>query len=349
MHGPAIRIVPLADDTELLAATRSLLAAPVDVVVATTGIGFRGWIEAAEGWGLGARLLRSAGHGRRCSPAARRRRARSGPPGWSRPGRRTSECERRAAGVPAAVRCGRPADRGAAARRTVAGLRGRAARGRRRGRRGPGVPVDAARRPGAAGPPAGRGAGRPGRRADVHQRARRGERAADGAESAADAELVLEALRQRGAGGLCRRDHRRAAGGARDPGRAARAGADRRRWSGSWRSNCPRGRPGCGSPARDWRLRGQAVRGRRRAAPGAARADGRAADAGRRPRPGGVAAGAAGGLAQSGGEEHAVETAIGRLRTALGEPRMVHTVVKRGYRLAMEPCDDAGAGRARHP
>jgi len=39
----------------------------------------------------------------------------------------------------------------------------------------------------------------------------------------------------------------------------------------------------------------------------------------------------------SGGEEHAVETAIGRLRTALGSPQMVCTVVKRGYRLAMEP------------
>jgi len=54
---PAIRIVPLSDDTELLAATRRLVTEPVDVVVATTGIGFRGWIEAAEGWGLGARLL----------------------------------------------------------------------------------------------------------------------------------------------------------------------------------------------------------------------------------------------------------------------------------------------------
>ncbi len=39
----------------------------------------------------------------------------------------------------------------------------------------------------------------------------------------------------------------------------------------------------------------------------------------------------------SGGEEHAVETAVGRLRTALGEPRLVHTVVKRGYRLAVDP------------
>ncbi|WP_031469339.1 uroporphyrinogen-III synthase [Sciscionella sediminilitoris] len=56
-YGPAIRIVPLADDTELHAATLRLLAEPVDTVVATTGIGFRGWIEAAEGWGLSQALL----------------------------------------------------------------------------------------------------------------------------------------------------------------------------------------------------------------------------------------------------------------------------------------------------
>jgi uroporphyrinogen-III synthase len=37
------------------------------------------------------------------------------------------------------------------------------------------------------------------------------------------------------------------------------------------------------------------------------------------------------------GNEHAVETAIARLRSALGEPRLVQTVVKRGYRLATDP------------
>ncbi|PWW65314.1 uroporphyrinogen-III synthase [Actinokineospora spheciospongiae] len=59
LHGPAIRIIPLADDSELLAATTSLVEdeRPVDVAVATTGIGFRGWIEAADGWGLGERLI----------------------------------------------------------------------------------------------------------------------------------------------------------------------------------------------------------------------------------------------------------------------------------------------------
>jgi len=54
---PAIRIVPLPDDGELLAATRDSLSAPLDFVVATTGIGFRGWLEAADEWGLADKLV----------------------------------------------------------------------------------------------------------------------------------------------------------------------------------------------------------------------------------------------------------------------------------------------------
>lgn len=61
IQGPAIRIIPLADDTKLLAATKNVLAQRVDVVVATTGIGFRGWVEAADGWGLGNALLAQLG------------------------------------------------------------------------------------------------------------------------------------------------------------------------------------------------------------------------------------------------------------------------------------------------
>ncbi|MFI2415004.1 uroporphyrinogen-III synthase [Streptomyces sp. NPDC018947] len=57
LHAPALRIVPLADDSELLAATRRLIDRAPDVVVATTAIGFRGWVEAADGWGLGDALL----------------------------------------------------------------------------------------------------------------------------------------------------------------------------------------------------------------------------------------------------------------------------------------------------
>ncbi|MBA4860361.1 uroporphyrinogen-III synthase [Streptomyces sp. PSKA54] len=57
VHAPALRIVPLADDSELLAATKDVIDQRPDVVVATTAIGFRGWVEAADGWGLGEALL----------------------------------------------------------------------------------------------------------------------------------------------------------------------------------------------------------------------------------------------------------------------------------------------------
>jgi uroporphyrinogen-III synthase len=63
MLAPAIRITPLADDEVLLAATRECLAAKLDAVVVTTGIGFRGWIEAADGWGLGEQLRERLGAG----------------------------------------------------------------------------------------------------------------------------------------------------------------------------------------------------------------------------------------------------------------------------------------------
>ena len=63
LQAPALRILPLPDDAELAAATRSLIEEPPDISVATTGIGFRGWVEAAEGWGLGERLLEALGRG----------------------------------------------------------------------------------------------------------------------------------------------------------------------------------------------------------------------------------------------------------------------------------------------
>ncbi|KUI35902.1 bifunctional uroporphyrinogen-III synthetase/response regulator domain protein [Mycobacterium sp. IS-1590] len=48
----AIQMVPLPDDDELRANTESLIDVPPDIVIATTGIGFRGWVAAADGWGL---------------------------------------------------------------------------------------------------------------------------------------------------------------------------------------------------------------------------------------------------------------------------------------------------------
>ena len=56
-HAPALSMVPHTDDAALLEGTRSLLADPPDPVIVTTGIGFRGWIEAADAAGLDEPLV----------------------------------------------------------------------------------------------------------------------------------------------------------------------------------------------------------------------------------------------------------------------------------------------------
>src|SRR6201986_5651635 len=61
VSAPAIRIVPLADDSQLREATRRCLEQPLDIVVGTTGVGFRGWIEAAGAWGDGDALIKAIG------------------------------------------------------------------------------------------------------------------------------------------------------------------------------------------------------------------------------------------------------------------------------------------------
>lgn len=45
-------VVPRIDEDELLRRTREILDEPVDTLVVTTGIGFRGWVETAEAAGL---------------------------------------------------------------------------------------------------------------------------------------------------------------------------------------------------------------------------------------------------------------------------------------------------------
>ncbi|MCW2514347.1 MAG: uroporphyrinogen-III synthase [Mycobacterium sp.] len=57
VHAPAIQIIPLSDDDELRRVTTVLIDRPPDVMVATTGIGFRGWIDVAHGWDLAEGLL----------------------------------------------------------------------------------------------------------------------------------------------------------------------------------------------------------------------------------------------------------------------------------------------------
>ena len=54
---PAINMIALPDDDELHANTEALIAEPPDILVAHTGIGMRGWLAAAEGWGLSNQLI----------------------------------------------------------------------------------------------------------------------------------------------------------------------------------------------------------------------------------------------------------------------------------------------------
>jgi uroporphyrinogen-III synthase len=58
---PTLRIVPLAEDSQLRAATESLVDNPPDILVDDTGVGLRGWLQAARQWGLEDRLRTAIG------------------------------------------------------------------------------------------------------------------------------------------------------------------------------------------------------------------------------------------------------------------------------------------------
>jgi uroporphyrinogen-III synthase len=60
----AITMLALPDDDELRAHTEALIDLPPDIVIATTGIGFRGWVAAADGWGLANDLTIALGKAR---------------------------------------------------------------------------------------------------------------------------------------------------------------------------------------------------------------------------------------------------------------------------------------------
>lgn len=57
VHTPALTIVPHEFDDQLATDTRHLLADPPDVSVITTGVGFRGWFEAADAAGMADGLV----------------------------------------------------------------------------------------------------------------------------------------------------------------------------------------------------------------------------------------------------------------------------------------------------
>ncbi|ULL09195.1 uroporphyrinogen-III synthase [Mycobacterium liflandii] len=64
---PAINMIALPEDDELQGNTEALIANPPDILVAHTGIGFRGWVAAAEGWGLAGELVDALSVGRTIS------------------------------------------------------------------------------------------------------------------------------------------------------------------------------------------------------------------------------------------------------------------------------------------
>jgi uroporphyrinogen-III synthase len=56
VYAPALRVVPPMQDAALFDATKRLLDDPPDLVVITTAAGFRGWLDAADVWGVGPGL-----------------------------------------------------------------------------------------------------------------------------------------------------------------------------------------------------------------------------------------------------------------------------------------------------
>lgn len=64
LHAPTLRIIPLAEDAELVRATQRVIAEPPDDVIVTTAIGFRGWMEGADAAGLAPQLSAVLGRAR---------------------------------------------------------------------------------------------------------------------------------------------------------------------------------------------------------------------------------------------------------------------------------------------
>ncbi|HJF49946.1 MAG TPA: uroporphyrinogen-III synthase [Brachybacterium paraconglomeratum] len=60
----AMSTIPHVDDDTLLERTRALVAAPPDATVVLTGVGMRGWLEAADAAGLGEDLRAALGASR---------------------------------------------------------------------------------------------------------------------------------------------------------------------------------------------------------------------------------------------------------------------------------------------
>ena len=335
---PALSMDPnQVDDAELRAATEEVLSRPVDMFLATTGIGMKAWFAARRAVGAAAR------------PAGRARRRRD--PGPRPEERRRAAPARAARAVGAGVGVLRGRAR-APARPRPDGLRivvqehGQSLSMVAHALRRQGADVDDGDRlPGRGG--RGPGADVPADRPDRRPRARRGHLHLRARRRRADGGRRLDRPARRAGRGLPGRRGRRLRragdrGGVRDVGRAddlpralpagrdGQAARDRAARRGATGSTIElAGGHQLLLHGDDVLLDGVEVR----LSPAPAR---RAAGAGRQPRPRGLARRRCWPRCPSGtaGSEHAVEMAVARLRAALGT-RAVQTVVKRGYRLAV--------------
>ena len=64
LHGPMLRTLPFGNEKPLRGCTEALLVDPPTILVVSTGIGLRGWIGAAESWGLADALMHVLGRAR---------------------------------------------------------------------------------------------------------------------------------------------------------------------------------------------------------------------------------------------------------------------------------------------
>lgn len=61
LHTPAIQMIPVAEDSVLREATERALSTPADLMVLTTATGVRWWLQVCEEWGLAQDLTRLMG------------------------------------------------------------------------------------------------------------------------------------------------------------------------------------------------------------------------------------------------------------------------------------------------
>lgn len=89
-----MRTVPLTEDTDVRDATDACLAASPDVVIATTGVGLNGWLDAAAHWGRQEQLMERLAGARLLARGPKARgalRAAGLPDAWTPPSETSAE------------------------------------------------------------------------------------------------------------------------------------------------------------------------------------------------------------------------------------------------------------------